>query len=171
MKSAFLRYATPFITGLFLVSLVSGIALFLHLGQSWFRGMHEWLSMVLILPFILHIWRNWRPFANYFRRLPMAVALAVSLAGSLYYALGTGASGERAGGPPQFAFASRILKNSISEIAPLLATSPQILQQRLANAGFSAATIEMPLSEVAVRSGKDEAELVRTLMQAPKEGN
>ncbi|MGR9355902.1 DUF4405 domain-containing protein [Rhizobium leguminosarum] len=171
MKSAFLRYATPFITGLFLVSLVSGIALFLHLGQSWFRGMHEWLSMVLILPFILHIWRNWRAFANYFRRMPMAIALSISLAASLYYALGAGGTGERTGGPPQFAFASRILKNSISEVAPLIGTSPQMLQQRLANAGFSAATIEMPLSEVVARSGKDEAELVRSLMQAPEAGN
>jgi hypothetical protein len=40
------RYATPFITGLFLVSLISGIALFFHVGGALFHGMHEWLSMV-----------------------------------------------------------------------------------------------------------------------------
>lgn len=57
------RYATPFITSLFLVSLVSGIALFFHVGAGWFHEMHEWLSMVLILPFFLHVWKNWRPFA------------------------------------------------------------------------------------------------------------
>ena len=47
------RYATPLITGLFLVSMISGIALFFHWGSAWFHGMHEWLSMVLIVPFVL----------------------------------------------------------------------------------------------------------------------
>ena len=61
MKSILYRYATPFTTGLFLVSLVSGVALFFHVGPAAFHGMHEWLSMVLILPFVLHMWRNWRP--------------------------------------------------------------------------------------------------------------
>ncbi|MCB1455931.1 MAG: DUF4405 domain-containing protein, partial [Nitratireductor sp.] len=55
------RYATPFISGLFLVSLISGIALFFHVGPSGFHGMHEWLSMVLIAPFVLHLWKNWKP--------------------------------------------------------------------------------------------------------------
>jgi len=77
------RYATPFTTGLFMVSLVSGIALFFHFGTSAFREMHEWLSMVLILPFVLHIWKNWRPFLMYFKRPPMAIALGLSLAAGL----------------------------------------------------------------------------------------
>ena len=78
MPSLFNRYATPFITGLFLVSLVSGIALFFHIGPRGFHGMHEWLSMVLILPLGLHVWKNWRAFTVYFRHAPMAVALVVS---------------------------------------------------------------------------------------------
>ena len=46
--------ATPFTTGLFLVSLISGIALFFHWESRVFHGMHEWLSMVLIAPFIIN---------------------------------------------------------------------------------------------------------------------
>ena len=71
MRTTLLRYATPLITGLFLVSLVSGIALFFHVGSAYFHSMHEWLSMVLIAPFILHIWKNWRAFLNYFKRSAM----------------------------------------------------------------------------------------------------
>ena len=48
MSSLLSRYATPLTTGLFLVSLVSGIALFFHLGAAAFHGMHEWLSMALM---------------------------------------------------------------------------------------------------------------------------
>ncbi|HSO47757.1 MAG TPA: DUF4405 domain-containing protein [Rhizobiaceae bacterium] len=62
MPNLLMRYATPLTSGLFAVSLISGVALFFHLGQAAFHGMHEWLSMVLILPFALHLWKNWRSF-------------------------------------------------------------------------------------------------------------
>ena len=64
MPTLFKTYATPLTTGLFLASLISGIALFFHIGPSGFHGMHEILSMVLILPFVLHLWRNWRPMVS-----------------------------------------------------------------------------------------------------------
>ena len=73
MQTFINRYATPLVTGLFLVSLISGVALFLHWGSGWFHGMHEWLSMVLILAFVLHLWKNWRPMTAYLRRAPMAL--------------------------------------------------------------------------------------------------
>ena len=80
---------------------LSGIFLFFHLGQSYFHSMHEWLSMVLILPFVLHLLKNWRAFTNYFRRTPMAIALLVSVAASLYYVLPVSQpTGGRTGGPP-----------------------------------------------------------------------
>ena len=49
------RFATPLTTGLFVVSAVSGIALFFHWAPTAFHTMHVWLSMVLLLPFILHV--------------------------------------------------------------------------------------------------------------------
>ena len=73
MKALLLKYATPFIAGLFLVSLVSGVALFFHVGNATFHGMHEWLSMVLILPFVLHLWKNWKPLFAYLSGAPMAI--------------------------------------------------------------------------------------------------
>ncbi len=59
MKAFFNRYATPFVKGLFLVSLISGIALFFGIGQAYFHEMHEVLSMALIAHFILHTWKIW----------------------------------------------------------------------------------------------------------------
>ena len=107
MSSLLYRYATPFTTGLFLVSLVSGLALFFHVGPSGFHGMHEILSLVLILPFGLHIWRNWRPMVSYLKRGPMALALGASViaAGLFLIPSGEGA----AGGPPAFRFASAVM--------------------------------------------------------------
>ena len=160
MKLLLLRYATPMITGFFLISLVSGVFLFFHVGNSLFRGMHEWLSIVLILPFCLHIWKNWRPLINYLGRLPMTVALAASIASALAFALAP-ASG--AGGPPQMAFAHRIAGNSIEKVAPLLGDTTASLVVRLKEAGFSAAGPQLSLSDIATQSGKSEAELFSVL--------
>jgi hypothetical protein len=85
MNSMLQRYATPLITGFFLVSLISGAALFVHVGTGVFRGMHEWLSMVLILPFALHLWKNWRALTNYFSRPPFAIAMGVALVAALNF--------------------------------------------------------------------------------------
>jgi hypothetical protein len=163
MKALLLRYATPFTTGLFMVSLVSGVLIFFHLGGGAFKGMHEWLSMVLILPFILHLWRNWRPLVSYFRHLPMAIALVLSLvaAGAFFLPAGSGA-----GGPPQLVFLHRILDNKVSDIAPLVGETPEALTARLNAAGYTAAP-DAVLSDVQARAGKSDVELIGVLMPKP----
>ena len=160
------RYATPAITGLFLVSLVSGIALFLGVGQGLFHEMHEILSLVLIVPFVLHVWKNWRAFANYFGRAPMAVGLALSTVAALLFAFGSGSEGGPAGGPPQFAFTSQVLTHSVAEVAPLVNATPDELMTRLTAAGFTVTGLDESLAEVASGSGADQFALVAALMPA-----
>lgn len=164
MPSYLSRYATPFTTGLFLVSLISGIALFFHYGTTAFREMHEWLSMVLVLPFILHVWKNWRPFLAYFKRPPMALSLALCLIAGLVFAwpaiTGT-ASG--AGGNPAFAMVNVIASGTPAQVAPLLGKTDTEVVKALKDAGFSAADVARPLSEIATASGKDTMALMATL--------
>lgn len=164
MPALLSRYATPFVTGLFLVSLVSGIALFFHLGTAAFREMHEWLSLLLILPFLLHVWKNWRPFLAYFQRPPMALSLALCFAAGLVFAwpalTGT-ASGM--GGNPAFAMVNVVAGATPSEVAPLLGRSEADLVFALKQAGFTAADAARPLSEIATASGKDTMALMATL--------
>lgn len=160
MKPLLLRYATPFIAGLFLVSLISGIALFFHLGNATFHGMHEWLSMVLILPFVLHLWKNWRPLVGYLTKAPMTLALAASVVMAVPFAVGRGEGG---GGPPQIAVARAVTKSSPAQVAPLLGMPVEQLVDRLAEAGFSAASVDLPLNEIATRSQKGEQELMAAL--------
>ena len=40
------RIATPLTTSLFLVSLLTGLALFLHIGPQGLHPAHEWLSLL-----------------------------------------------------------------------------------------------------------------------------
>ena len=160
MKALLFRYATPFTTGLFMVSLVSGVLIFFHLGGGAFKGMHEWLSMVLIVPFVLHLWRNWRPLVSYFKHLPMAIALVLSLAGAGAFFLPAGGS---AGGPPQLVFLHKILNNKVSDIAPLVGDTPEALTARLTAAGY-AATPDAVLSDIQAKAGKSDVQLIGVLM-------
>ncbi|WP_054303435.1 hypothetical protein [Gemmobacter sp. LW-1] len=164
MKSLFLRYATPFTTGLFLVSLVSGVALFLHIGPAAVHGMHEWLSMVLILPFVLHLWRNWRPMTAYFRHTPMIVALAASvLAGAVFFLPSGSAQGGR---PPQFAVANRLLAATPAEVAPALGLSETGLRDRLTAAGFVVPTGAETLHDLAIAAGQEDSAILTVLASA-----
>ncbi|MCL6708185.1 DUF4405 domain-containing protein [Pseudomonas sp. R2.Fl] len=163
MPSLLSRYATPFITGLFLVSLVSGIALFLHVGGAAFHGMHEWLSMVLILPFVLHVWKNWRPFLSYFKRLPMTVALALSLVASLVFAWPSLTGTAQTGGSPQIAMIGLVTGATPAEIAPLYDQTEEAFLATLRDRGFPAAAGGLSLTDIASASGKTERDLVLTL--------
>lgn len=157
------RYATPLTTGLFLVSLVSGIALFFHVGTAAFHGMHEWLSMVLILPFLLHVWKNWRPFLAYFKRLPMIAALGLSLVASLAFAWPSLTGNAGGGGNPAIAMVGIIAAGAPIDVAPLLGKTDAELVAALKENGFTAADTQKPLSEIATASGKNTMALMATL--------
>lgn len=125
--------------------------------------MHEWLSMVLILPFGLHLWRNWRPMMSYFRHMPMVVALAVSALAAGVFLLPAGESAA-VGGPPQFQLAHLVLTRPLSDVAPAIGLTTEALTARLAAAGFTVNDAGQPLTEIAATSAKTEADLAVALI-------
>lgn len=168
MQSFLTRYATPLTTGLFLVSLISGIALFFHLGSRFFHGMHEWLSMVLIVPFVLHVWKNWRAFLTYFKRPPMAIALALSvIASAVFVVPQLSASNQAAGVNPRAVF-GMMQGAKIADLAPLAGLDGAALVSALEAKGFSGVTPEMTLSEAATASGKSATDGLSVLLASRK---
>jgi hypothetical protein len=166
MYKTMLRYATPFTTGLFVISLVSGIALFFHLGTAYFREMHEWLSMVLIAPFVLHVLRNWRPFVSYFKHLPMAAALVICLAAAGYYAW-EGAQGG-ASGNPVMALANAMQSKSLSIVAPVFGHTGDSLSAALTAKGYKIVSVDTTLADVAKASEKQGFDLIRDIVAVKK---
>lgn len=163
MPSFLSRYATPLMTGLFAVSLVSGIALFFRIGPGAFHGMHEWLSMVLILPFALHVWKNWRPMVVYLRRLPMALSLALSLVAAAVFFVPAGSEGGRSG-PPQLQIVRAVLDATPAAVAPVFGLTEERLLGGLEAAGLSTVQPGMTLADIAAASGKSDADLVAALV-------
>ncbi|MCW2306679.1 DUF4405 domain-containing protein [Rhodobium gokarnense] len=160
MTALLMRYATPATITLFIVSLVSGIALFFHVGPSAFHGIHEWLSMVLIIPFVLHVWRNWRPMTLYLKGRPLFLSAVVSVLASAIFFIPTGNAGR--GGPPVFALSRQIMQHTPAEVAPALGTTEEALTQKLAAAGYKLAPGQS-LNAIAEGSGKSMMDMARAL--------
>ena len=158
------RYATPFTTGLFVVSLISGIFLFFHVGTAAFREMHEWLSMVLIVPFVLHVWKNWLPIKSYFNRGSLVWPLVVCLAAGAVFAVPALTSGA-AGGNPQMAMFKAIAEAPTATVAPVLKTTPEALIERLKAAGVTA-TAEQSLAQAATAAGRETRAVVFGVLAA-----
>ena len=158
------RYATPLTTGLFLVSLVSGVAIFFHLGNAVFHGMHEWLSMVLLVPFVLHVKKNWSPLTMYLKRGWLLWPLSLSLIAALAFAVPalTGTGGR--GGDPMMAVGSLVTSSTISSVAPLFKGSPEALSARLLSAGYKVTSINDTLDQIAKSSNADSRAILATLL-------
>lgn len=167
MKSTLMRYATPFITGLFLVSLISGVALFFHIGPSGFHGMHEWLSMVLIIPFVLHMWKNWRPMTAYFKRAAFGIAMGVSIVAAAIFMVPVG--GEGGGGrPAAFTLSAMVMKGSVAEVASVLHQDSADLTAALESGGYSVNSEDETLSAIAAAAGKSEMDIAATLVASAR---
>lgn len=168
MKDALFRYATPAMTSLFVISLISGVIIFFHIGPAWLHGVHEWLSMLLIVPFGLHMWRNWRPFINYFKRAAMPISLAVGVAAVAAFGIvPAGAEGERSG-PPQFALAATMVASTPAAVAPVLGVTPDVLVEKLKAAGFVSADAASPMKTMAEAAGKKPADVYKVLSSVGK---
>ncbi len=166
MNPVLSRWATPSITGLFVISLVSGIAIFFGVGRSYFTGMHEWLSMVLVVPFVLHLWKNWRPFVSYLKRPPMAVAGALSLAAALVFVVPAIVS--PSGPPPERALVQLLPSRTIAQVAPLFGHSGETLGAALAAGGLTVASPDDTLATVADASGATTSRVLSVALAAKK---
>lgn len=149
MNDTLARYATPFTVGLFLVSTISGVALFFHLGSKYFHGMHEWLSMLVLVPVIFHIQKNWPGMKGYFKRKTIWMPTLLSLAGGLAFV----AMAWNSPGRPPSPSAQLLGAQNVATLAPLIGSTPTAVHAALRAKGYVAAPTDK-LEAVAKRAGK-----------------
>ena len=149
MNDSVNRYATPFTIALFLVSTISGVALFFHLGSKYFHGMHEWLSMLLLLPVVFHTQKNWPGMKGYFKRKTIWMPTLLSLVGALVFV----ALAWNSPGRPPSPSAKLLGAQSIAALAPIMGETPAGLEAKLAENGYQASGSDT-LDAVAKKAGK-----------------
>ena len=160
------KHATTLTTGLFLISAISGVALFFHVLPQTFSEMHEWLSMLLLLPVGLHLWRNWPAFLGYFRRRAIYLPMAASLALAVLFVVPTLSGGS--GGPRGMGrLVAGFEQATIAETAPILDTSPEALAAHLVSRGYVVESADETLADIAARSGQAPREVLMTATTVP----
>lgn len=157
------RYGTPLTVGLFAVSSISGIALFFHWSSRTFHAMHEWLSMLLLAPFALHLWKNWKPLLAYAKRRTLFVPLVLSVVVAVPFAVMAGRGGGRAGNP-SFQTVALMNQASLADLAPVFQSTPEGLLQHLQERGYKATSIEESPSAIATASAVPANEVLFSLM-------
>lgn len=166
LKNLINRYATPLTTGFFLVSLISGVALFFHWAPGLFHGMHEWLSMVLLVPFALHLWKNWGPLTGYIKRKTLFVPLLLSVLVAVPFAVSS--TGGKQGGNPAFAALQLVTKAPLADSAALFNNTPDELVARLRQRGFAVTSSGDSLNQIAQSAKMQPAQLIAELMNERK---
>ncbi|MBV6305131.1 hypothetical protein KVP10_09550 [Candidimonas humi] len=165
MKNFLNRYATPLTTGFFIVSTISGVALFFHWQSSTFHSMHVWLSMVWLLPFVFHVWKNWNALVAYARRKTLVIPIVFSIVVALPFAY-SGATNSRRGGNPAFQAAALMTQARVADLAPVLKTTPDALIASLKNKGYQAESADQTLAAIATSAGKPPTEVLRAVLPA-----
>ena len=145
------RLATPLTTGLFAVSALSGIALFFHWAPGAFHAMHEWLSILLLAPVALHLWKNWRPLLAYGKRGTLLWPLALCAVLVVPFAAMSGGTG---GGNPAFRAIPLLTQARVSDLAPILNKTPEQLAAALRERGYTVGSEDETLTAIAAASGK-----------------
>ena len=74
-----LRLGTPMVAAAFVITALTGVLLFFHLGERLFKQLHEWIGLAMIVGAIVHIASNWRAMVKTMRKPPQWVFAALAL--------------------------------------------------------------------------------------------
>ncbi|MEO7065540.1 MAG: DUF4405 domain-containing protein [Rhodanobacter sp.] len=157
------RYGTPLTAGLFVVSTVSGVALFFHWSPRSFHSMHEWLSMLLIAPFVLHLWKNWTPLLAYAKRKTLLIPLALSVLVAVPFVVMASLNSGRAPRPTTQAL-SLMTQTRLVDLAPVLQSTPESLLQHLQQRGYQASSVQQSPDIIATASAVPAKDILFSLL-------
>ena len=161
------RYGTPLTAGLFTVSAVSGMALFFHWSSRSFHSMHEWLSMVLLAPFALHLTKNWKPLLAYAKRKTLLIPLLLSLAVAVPFAL---IAGKGRPANPAIQTVALMTQASLADLAPVLQATPDELLQHLQQKGYKAGATSDTVAAIAAASQANASDVLYAMLPARRAG-
>jgi hypothetical protein len=160
LKNFMHRYGTPLTVGLFAVSAISGVALFFHWSSGTFHSMHEWLSMVLLAPFALHLVKNWKPLLAYAKRKTLLIPLVLSVAIAVPFAF---TAGKGRAGSPAFQTIALMTQASLDDLAPIFGAPPEELLKRLQARGYKAGSTHDTPNGIAAASAVPANEVLYAL--------
>lgn len=167
MQSLVTRYSTPFIAGLFALIALSGVALFFEVGVRFVHGVHEWLGVIALLPIaLIHVWKNFPALKGYARRGTLVLPLVISALLTAPFIGKALIGGDERKANPAVRATTLLTRASLTELAPILETTPDALLAKLRGQGLKVESTEQTLQAIAATSDKRASELLTTVLPA-----
>ncbi len=155
-------WITPLTMGAFGLLAATGVLMFFHLDSGLNKTAHEWLSWVLVAGVAGHAAVNWpglkRHLAGWRGRTALGVA-ALLLAASF---VPLGAQGD---GPPFMGAMRALVDAPVPVLAQVARTTPEVMRQRLAEAGHAPASDADTAKTLAGSDFGDQMRLLSTVLK------
>ncbi len=152
--------STAFTISLGVVTCVTGLMLFLKIGEQAIKGAHEWLSVVFVVAIVFHSIRHWNSMKRYvavkpfwIMTLPVILVTALFIVPSFF---GEGGEGHRSG-PPGY---SLLGQARIEHIAEISETSADVIIERLKSSGITVSGPQDTLNGLAESTNRRIPELL-----------
>lgn len=166
MNDVLMKYITAIAAALFVVVAGSGIAMFPGVGKDLVKEMHEWHAIVFAAAIGLHLTRNWKGMAAYFRRgtvlLPAAL---VAAAGALFVVPAALSPHE---GPMPAVFQS-LEQANLDNLEPVLGIPAVSMAVVLEQRGFVVHSTDLSLSEIATDSDRPAKSALMAVLDAKRQ--
>lgn len=162
-SSSWLRLSTPVVAAVFVVSAVTGVLLFFHLGERLIKELHEWIGLAFVAAASLHVLRNRRALASHARQRTLWIAAALVLSAAAAFIV-PALSAREGGGEGSRRLLQAMMAAPLEQVAPILSTTPTALSERLTAAGFTVAGPTASLRDIARASGRPPQELTAVLV-------
>ena len=158
------EWITPITAGAFLLSAVTGILIFFHIGTGLNKFGQEWLNWGLLGSVALHATTNFAGFKYYLGTTRGQVLAGVFALVLLLSFVPAGSKGE-----PPFAAPIRALSQvSLATLAQVVQVSPEQLRECLAKAGLQPKSDQQSLSDLVGPDMRKQAQTLGTLFAAAK---
>ncbi|MCA9656986.1 MAG: DUF4405 domain-containing protein, partial [Myxococcales bacterium] len=153
-----LRLGTPMVAAAFVITALTGVLLFFHLGERLFKQLHEWIGLAMVVGAALHIAGNWKAMVATLRRPPQWVFAALALVTAAAFVVpqlsGDAGPGGKGGKAAQRLLQQALLSAPLDQLAPVLQATPDELAADLKEAGFTVAGTDASLTKIAGASDR-----------------
>lgn len=156
--------STALTISLSLVTCVTGILMFLKIGEHSVRGLHEWLGVAFVVAAVFHSLRHWKVITRYVSIMPFwAVTIPVIVVSALFLIPSTfpGGAGEQRMGPPGYYLLGSV---RVEHLAEMTTTSVDVLIERLKASGITARSPQDTLDSIAQAANRKVPELLAIMV-------
>ncbi|WP_193081729.1 DUF4405 domain-containing protein [Pseudooceanicola spongiae] len=148
MHLALRKWATPMVASTFLITGVTGVALYFHSGGTLSRDAHIWVGFAVLAVAVLHIVMNWRPVKGYLKRpLPAAILALGVVATVLSSVTLTPTDPDVPTVNPGMVFGA-LTTAPVSALAQLVGKQPDAFVATLQAQGFSDASLTSTIADL-----------------------